>query len=59
VVWMCGWRGVWVAWGLGRGVWGGKWGGWGVFRGGGGCRGIPCELRSNIPRSALCATLDT
>jgi hypothetical protein len=55
VVWGCG--AVWsvVVWGFrGFGVWG-VWvcGMWGC--GGGG--GFP--LRSNIPRSALCATLDT
>jgi hypothetical protein len=71
----CGWCGVWggcVGWVCGVGLWGGcGWGGcgvgdvvvWGV--GGVGCGGVGGgreggpPLRSNIPRSALCATLDT
>jgi hypothetical protein len=48
----------WVWWGVGVGVvvWGVWWCGGGVC-GGVGVGGLP--LRSNIPRSALCATLDT
>jgi hypothetical protein len=50
VVWgVALWGGVWVC----GGVWGGGW--WVVVCVWGG--GLP--LRSNIPRSALCATLDT
>jgi hypothetical protein len=58
VVWGCGGCsgvGVWVV-----GVWGcGGCGGVGVWGCGGVGVGGGFPLRSNIPRSALCATLDT
>jgi hypothetical protein len=62
VVWGCGVCGCVVVW-VGVGVWGcGGFGGvglWGVWWCGGVGVGGGFPLRSNIPRSALCATLDT